>query len=65
MKRKQEICTTKCVSEGSSCGRNKIPDRNMDLHKDMKNHRNGKNKGKYKTFLRFYIALKDNCQKQQ
>lgn len=31
----------------------------------MKNHRNGKNKGKYKTFLRFYIALKDNCQKQQ
>lgn len=32
MKRKQQICTTKYVSKGSSCGSNKIPDRNMDLH---------------------------------
>lgn len=39
---------------------NKIPDRNMDLHKNMKSFSNSKNKVKYQRFLKVLISLRDN-----
>lgn len=50
-KESSKDCSIRYVLKDSWYGRNKMPDRSVDLHVDIKNSCNGTKKGKYKKYF--------------